>query len=317
MVVYRHVEHQVADVFVYLILPLMVAGTLYWVTRTDRLRGLLAALPVLYVLWLPNMEQTPMHIIPVQVDIMVKATTASLMAIAVMAIVRIGDWRLGLWIILASNLVVGLQFSYVGIYHGATLPFTADGPSVAEVVKRFIPQYLAACSILFGPLFARMFRRAGRHSGVAGAIGYHLALLGVLVLIAANLLALMFGLGGYSDFAVGRTYQRLGWLIYLGLGGYGVGLLLLYRAAKRYGLLPNVVDVVLMAMLPMAIPLTFVLPFIGSTQPVSPLYGVPMLWVIPEPLILVFGVIWLLLCAWLVNRERDAPAPPASLPQPG
>ncbi len=313
MVVYGRSEYQVQEVILYLILPLMMAVMLYWVTRTDRLRGLLAALPILYFLWLPNMEQTPRHIIPDQLEILIKAASTVLVVMAVMALVRLRDWRKGYWIVLGTILLVGLQFAYVGIYHGGTLPFIAPGPSLVEVVKSFIPQYLAACSILLGPLFARMFRETGRRSGTAGKIGYHLALLGLLLIIAVNLLGLMIGTTDAPGYAVGLTYTRLGWLIYSALVVYIAGLLLLYLAAWRSGVLPGVVEMVLLALLPMAIPLMFVLPFITWKWPVSRLYGVPALWVIPETMILAAGLIWLLLSSWLVTRKKEMPSLPVVL----
>jgi hypothetical protein len=313
MGVYGRSDYRVQDVILYLILPMMIALMLYWVTRTDRLRGLLAALPILYYLWLPNMEQTPRHIIPDQVEILIKVTSMVLVTIAVVAMMRIRDWRTAYWIILATILVVGLQFAYVGIYHGGTLPFTAPGPSLVEVVKNFIPQYLAACSILLGPLFARMFRRTGRRSGTVGIIGYHLALLALLLIIAVNLLGLMIGTSSDMIFSEGGAYTRLGWLIYSAVLGYLVGLVILYWAAWRSSVMPDVIEMVLLAILPMAIPLMFVLPFITSKWPVSQLYGIPALWVIPETMILAAGLIWLLFSSWLVTHKREVPASPVVL----
>ena len=44
------------DAFIYIWMPLFVAVLLYAVSRLHPLRGLLAALPVIYLLWIPNME---------------------------------------------------------------------------------------------------------------------------------------------------------------------------------------------------------------------------------------------------------------------
>lgn len=311
--VFGHSEYLSQEVTIYLIIPMMIAVLLYWVTRTDRLRGLLAALPILYFLWFANLEQTPNHIIPGDVEMLVKTTSTLLITMAVMAMVRIREWRTGYWIILGTILLVGLQYAYVGIYHGGTLPFTASGPSLTEVVKSFIPQFLVVCSITLGPLFAWMFRKIGRRSGTFGKIGYHLALLGLLLLIAINLLGLMIGTTNMPSPIMDLTYTRLGWLVYSAFIVYVVGLIMFYVTAWLSGVLTDVLEIVLLGLLPMAIPLLFVLPFITWKWPVSRLYGIPTLWVIPDEVSLAAGIVWLLLSSWLVTRKGDVPSSPVIL----
>jgi hypothetical protein len=300
-----------AEVFTYLFLPLAIAGVLYWVTRLDRLRGLLAGLPVMYFLWLPNME-----FVPDTIELPIKAISTAIVVATVMVVVRNGSWRTALLLILGANLVVGLQFAYAGIYHGGSLPFVAPGPSAVEVVKSFIPQYLATCAILLGPLLAVKFRRLGRCSGTAGKIGYHLALLGLLLIFAANLVGLM--QGTTADFSNGLlSEQTLKWALYAALGIYGAGLLLLFWAARQAETLPDALETGLMAALPMGIPLALAMPFISWAQPVSPLYGIPLLFVLPEALVLACGLIWLLLCVWFIIRRPEATAPASVLVQAG
>jgi hypothetical protein len=67
----------------------------------------------------------------------------------------------------------------------------------------------------------------------------------------------------------------------------------------------------------MALPLTFALPFITSTSPVSYVYGVALLWDLPQSLVLGAGLVWLALTAWLVTRSPAAPAPTVAVPQTG
>lgn len=306
-------EYLSQEVILYLVIPMMIAALLYSVTRTDRLRGMLAALPILFYLWLPNMEQTPNHIIPGSVVLLVKTTSTLLITMAVMAIVRIRDWRAGYWIILGTILLVGMQYAYVGIYHGGTLPFTASGPSLVEVVKSFIPQYLAVCAILLGPLFGWMFRKTGRRSGSTGKIGYHLALLGLLLIIAVNLLALMFGANDMPGPVLNLTYSWLVRLVYVAILVYLLGLVLFYLAAWRFDVLPDIPEMILLGLLPMAIPLMFVMPFITWKWPVSQLYGIPVLWVIPDGVSLAAGLVWLLLSSWLVTRKQDVSSSPVFL----
>ncbi len=296
---------QVGEAVLYLALPLFIAVALYWVVRLDRLRGLLAAIPIVFYLWLPNME-----FVPDNIEVSIKAISTIMITIAVMAIVRNGNWRTGLWIILLTNLAVGLQFSYAGIYHGGTLPFVAPGPSAVEVLKSFLPQYLAISAILLGPFLAVKFRETGRRSGPTGNIGYHLALLGLLVVFSANLFAVMQGTNDDMDSRL--TEGILRWVIYLALGGYCVGALLLFWAARKAGALPGPLEIGLMIILPLAIPLALTMPFIDWKWPISSLYGVPVVFYLPRIIVFAGGLLWLLLCIWLVTRELQTPISPAA-----
>jgi hypothetical protein len=290
----------------------LIAGLLYRISRLDRLRGILAALPILYFLWLPNLEQTPNHIIPLPIMIFVEASSAVIVALAIIAMVRLRDWRIGFWIALAAFLAVGLQYSYVGIYYGGALPNVAPGPSPVEVVKSFLPQYFAAFSILVGPLFARLFRGIGRSSGAAGKVGYHLALLALLAIITASLVGLGIRVGDFFG-DPGPTFIVLEWVISLGLAGYAVSLGVLYLSARRSGALPDAIGLVLLAILPMAMPLTMMSPFNFATQPVTQLYGFPVVRALPGAVVLGAGLTWLLLSAWLVTRRQGTPTLPAAI----
>jgi hypothetical protein len=158
-----------------------------------------------------------------------------------------------------------------------------------------------------------MFRKTGRRSGSTGKIGYHLALLGLLLIIAVNLLALMFGANDMPGPVLNLTYSWLVRLVYVAILVYLLGLVLLYRAAWRSGVLPDIPGLILLGILPMAIPLIFVMPFITWKWPVSQLYGIPALWVIPDGVSLAAGLVWLLLSSWLVTRKREAPISPVVL----
>ena len=291
---------------------LLIAGLLYRISRLDRLRGILAALPILYFLWLPNMEQTPNHMIPLPIMIFVEAGSAVIVALAVIAMVRLRDWRMGFWIALATFLAVGLQYSYMGIYYGGALPNVAPGPSPVEVVKSFLPQYFAAFSILVGPLFATLFREIGRSNGTGGKVGYHLALLALLAIITASLVGLGIRVGDFFG-DPGSTFMALGWVIRVALVGYAVSLGVLYLSARRCGALPDAIGMVLLAVLPMAMPLTMMSPFVFATRPLTQLYGFPAVLALPGAVVLGAGLAWLLLSAWLVTRRHETPTLPAAI----
>ena len=285
----------------FVVLPLIVAVLLYSVTRASPLRGLLTVLPVLYLLWLTNMES-----VPVPIKAAVKIPSIALICLATAYLLRQGNWRSGLYAVLAMNLAVGVLFSYAGIYHGGTLPNAAPGPNLVEVARSLIPQYLAGGAILLGPLFAWKIRQAGLSGGRFGRLSYHLALDGLLLVILANLVGLMQVMESSSASSANSNRSVLMPAILLGLGFYLVGLFFLYRDIRSARSAAGWAKRLLLTILPLAIPVTFMLPFITWKWPVSDLYGIPLLWVLPHTLSLSIGLVWLALSVWVVTQAQAA-----------
>jgi hypothetical protein len=113
------------ELLFYFIVPVSVAVLLYAVTRLDRRRGLLAAFPLLYFLWSPNLE-----FVADPIEVAIKIASTILISLAVIALMRQADWRVGLYAVLLANLGVGFLYSYAGIFYGGMLPFSAPGPSL-------------------------------------------------------------------------------------------------------------------------------------------------------------------------------------------
>jgi hypothetical protein len=63
---------------------------------------------------------------------------------------------------------------------------------------------------------------------------------------------------------------------------------------------------VLLLVLPLGIPVVLALTFITFTQPVSSLYGIPLLWVIPHAVSLSLGLVWLALSVWVITRGEGS-----------
>jgi hypothetical protein len=282
----------------YVWIPLLIAVLLYLVTRLDPLKGLLAALPVIYLLWQTNME-----FVPDGIELAIKVPSIALVCLTIGFILRRGDWRTGLYAILLMNLSVGALFAYAGIYHGGTLPFTAPGPNLVEVLRSLIPQYLATSAILLGPLFAWRFRQVGIKGGRGGKIAYHIALTGLLVVIMANLSSLALTMDTNSLSPASNLMAT--WII-VGLGIYLVGVVWLLRYQTFPGTVPGWAEVILLPLLPLGIPVILMLPFITWKWPISNLYGIPLLWTFPHYLSLSLGLIWLGLSIWVVTRRGEA-----------
>jgi hypothetical protein len=294
------------DVVTYIMIPLTVAVLLYAVTLLDPERGLLAALPVIYLLWQFNME-----FVPDLIELAIKTLSVTLICLAIVFVLQRHDWRASLYAVLAMNLAVGALFAYAGTYHGGTLPFVAPGPNLVEVARSLVPQFLATSAILLGPLFAWKFRQLGRSVGRGGKIAYHLALAGLLLVILANLAALMLTLPAPSASQATLAGRSMTPLIVLGVATYLVSVLWLYRHEPSLGTASTWAERLLLLTLPLAIPLAFMLIFISSRWPVSNLYGVPLLWELPHAVSLSLGLVWLALSAWVVTREGETSIPRA------
>lgn len=291
------------DVIPFVVLPLLLAIVLYRVARRDRLQGLLAAAPALYLLWTPNTEFVPEYL-----KLIFYFSSILMVMAGVMAVVRLGSWRAGLGLLLVTFIAVGLQFSYLGIYHGGTLPFSAPGPSLLEVFKSFLPQYLLAGAILVGPLLARNFREIGLRCGSEGEVSYRLALSGLLALMGINLVSL---LGVFTNTLPSslRFFTILDVLALVCLALYMCGVIWLYWAAAARKKLPDLISCVLLAFLPPLLPTMFAIPFFGSPRIPSRIIGIPFLYGQPEWLVFGIGLAWLLACVWLILRMGDMALP--------
>ncbi len=293
------------ETLIYVWVPILVAVLLYSVTRLDPLRGLLAALMIIYPLWLTNME-----FVPDSIELAIKVPSIALICGAIAFVLRRGDWREGLYAILAMNLAVGALFAYAGIYYGGTLPFVAPGPNLVEVARSLIPQYLATSAILLGPLFAWKFRQVGLVGGRGGKLAYHLTLSGLLLVIMANLANLMLTLQVDAPEVSNSVSSTMAVVILLSLGIYLVGVIWLYRYNSFSRTASGWAEGILLVLLPLGIPVSLMLPFLTWKWPVSNLYGIPLLWVIPHAVSLSIGLVWLGLSVWVITRGEVAQMSP-------
>jgi hypothetical protein len=293
------------DVVMYVWMPLLVAVLLYAVTRLDPLRGLLAALMVIYLLWQTNME-----FVPDSIELTIKVPSIAMICALVVFTLRRGDWREGLFAVLAMNLAVGALFAYAGIYYGGTLPFVAPGPNPVEVARSLVPQYLATSAILLGPLFAWKFRQVGLVGGRGGKIAYHVVLGGLLLVIMANLANLMLTLQVDSPDSTSPASSTVAVVILLSLGIYLVGVIWLYRDTSFFRTAMGWTEGILLSSLPLGIPIALMLPFITWRWPVSNLYFIPLLWVLPHAISLLLGLVWLGLSVWVIARGETAQMSP-------
>ncbi len=190
-------------------IPLLLAYLLYKIACSDRLRGLLAAVPPMALIWAYFEELVPA--LPRALAwgwIFVLAFGASVMML------RTRRFTAALGLAMAVPVLGGLPFVYLGVYEGGTLPFTEPGPSLLEVWRQYLPFLAAVLSVGLGPQLAAKLRAIGRESaGSAGRIFYRIVLAGMLLGLAFTLLQLVIVTGGIARGMYILPAVRPVWLI--------------------------------------------------------------------------------------------------------
>jgi hypothetical protein len=277
-----------------LVIPLALAYLLYRAARRDVLRGLLVALPLMTMPWTYFSEFVP----PGSIALAWLWLCALAFAAAV-GMMRARSFTAALAMMLAVPLLGGFPFAWLGVYQGGTLPFSADGPSLIEVMRQYLPFAAGMIAVGLGPQLAVHLRAIDRTGGGHNP-AYRLVLGGVLL----ALMIVVMGYAFYSSSVVGRlaqlllTLQRTG--IVLASGLYLAGFLLLVRAGQRNGLFSAQPDAA-----PRLAALFALLPGV----PLALYCAIPDIY--PQWLInpwLVYAVVyaWVLSAAWLVRAGLPA-----------
>ncbi|MCJ7661905.1 MAG: hypothetical protein MUO67_22395 [Anaerolineales bacterium] len=141
-----------------LIWLVLTAAVFFWMTRRDWLSGLLVLLPVV-----------PMFFTFIGLD-GVKGTVPEglyfiavglLMMLVVIAIVRTGNLRAGIWLVLAAFIVITLPVSYATTYHSNVPVRFAYVPTVSDMVRTFLISVIVFV-IFAAPLWSLALWTKGR-----------------------------------------------------------------------------------------------------------------------------------------------------------
>ncbi|MBN1371537.1 MAG: hypothetical protein JW987_06315 [Anaerolineaceae bacterium] len=246
---------------------LTLAFVLYHITIRDRLRGLLAAVPVVVGLWIINLEFVPDG--PEGINWLVTSLLAGLIC---MAVLRLNRPDHGLILVACMAALVGLPYSYLGIYMGGTLHFSEPGPNLRAVLSSFAPQFGVTAALAIGPQLAVTLRETGRRSGAGGKLAYRAALLGLLLSMAVAVLVLISSTsdqGRYLDARYPFYRAAIQITFLLGLLLFALGYFLLLSAVHRSPRpLPGAWAEVLLFVSALCVPfmLSFYLYPIGLTQ---------------------------------------------------
>jgi len=207
-----------------LLLPLILAYLLYKIASRDRLRGLLAAIPPMAILWLYFLEFVP----TLQKSLawgwmFLLAFTATVMML------RTRRFSVALGLAMAIPVLGGFPFVYLGVYMGGTLPFSEPGPSLLEVFRQYLPFLAMVLTIVLGPQLAVKLRAVGLKSAkMGGKIYYRLALGGILLGLAMTLVQWVIST---TDISIPQKVMQLSFITSLML--YLVGFVLLAWSVKR------------------------------------------------------------------------------------
>jgi len=278
---------EVSALLIQVIIPLGIAYLLYRITRHDRIRGLLAAMPLMMVVWTIYLE-----FVSDKLEGVSWVACWLLAGLAAMAILRLNRLESALALTLGTMLLVGFPYTYLGIYYGGALPFSEPGPSLVAVFKTYVPTLALCCSLALGPLLARIFRDLALRSSPYDGWAYRLTLFGLLLVLVDVVTA------SYITTNDERVLGPIPSLtsapasdIYLGLLAYITGFLLVARTALRSGTLRIDLTALLLFLMPLGVPMAL-------------LFGLPnhifQLPALPTPLFFTLELGWMVLATGLV-----------------
>jgi len=220
------------------------------------------------------------------------------------AIVRLNNVRIGLWLILGASLLTGLLAAYARTYWHNLPPEYSEPPTLAALAGLFAPQLLAGSTLVIGPLLLWGLWEIGKRSGRAGMLGYRLALGGLVLNLFGNL-----GYFWQSTAIVGPGQPWFNVVVYLGLFLSIVGALWLGVASRRSKVPLDLATLALLVLVPSALPLMWMLPtwFGFRIIPAGLSFGLYNLDDIYKYEVYAIGLVWLVLGSWLVTRLSAVP----------
>ena len=300
--------YRIQELMLYVQLPLALAILVVVVGKNDRIRGLLATLPILLLLWMVSLEFT------IQMYRNLVTLLAWLLAgLAAALILRKGSVSQGMWLALGLNLFVGLLYSWARTFHNnIPLEHISAPPTYSEFISRALTGFLSLSTLLLAPLLVWVFRQIGLQSGKRGMVAYRVALAGLFIELTgylgsfwwqASMDPSLYYVSGSFPWVWGVWIRAL---TYLGMLVYLAGMALLAVAASQRKVLPGRLDFILLALIPLALPLMGTAPllFNFSTNPPSMPYEIGGLRSIPIALVYVLGTLWILVGCWLAARRR-------------
>ena len=286
--------------FLMVVGPVTLAVALYKVAQRDRLKEVLIALPVMTLMWGALLE-----FFSPQVYILLRLWGWTLTAAVAVIIVRRDNWRLGVWLFLALNLLVGLAAAYAFVYWNNIPLQHAPDRTGFEVLKFLVPQLLTFSTLILGPLLVWMLWDLGKRSGPMGVPGFQLIFWGLLIVMICigtmvflresrnHMLVYRFRVTGVSLCAAGAALGALASIL---------GSLVLGLAAFINKTISRPLTIILLVTVPLGLPWVFSIFY--------NLYGMGF-WLFdplkdsPAGFGSIIVLVWILLAAWLVTHRHE------------
>jgi len=300
LAVFQFGESTLGDVILGILLfalfPIGMAIFFYLVARKDHIKGLLLALPFMAIFWFVFLE-----FVSNRLELLLTLLAFLFSGLVALVIVRLGDWKLGIWLALGLTLISGLGASFAYFYHVEYPPgvnFSPPPANLSSFADFYFPQLLGSTTLILGPLLLWWLWQLGKRSGHMGVLGYNLIFIGMLLILMSNIGN--FWLVTQSQLWVYRRYAGSGFA-YGGLLGILLvitGSLLLVLAAWYNQTIQSRFMLAWLVLSSLSMPWVFVLIYVA--------FGMPNSWVATiEPykfLVYGAGILWVTLTSWLVTH---------------
>ncbi len=306
-----------------------LALLLYRLMLKDPLKGILAALPLMNLFWLPHLEFVP----EIRKGIVILVTW-SVIALVSMLIMRLRRVDAAVGLALLSTFLVAFPYTYAANYLRV---YSSDAPAAviahqadfSDLTYYFAPTLVGSFALLLGPLLASELWKLSKGAGKAGRIGFRLAFSGLFLSLIGNLAAMWFyengkfslwyraipgsGWQSWSDFLY--FLNRLSPVFFAGLAYFGmalyiIGSLWVVTASRRVLGIPTLLVSILLVLVPTLLPVFAMYPAWFGLVKVPP--QVPFGFLHPERfryLAYLVGLITLGVAGWLAasldQKETD------------
>lgn len=290
----RGFEYNMEGAAVNVISPLIFAFFLYSVARRDRVKGLLAAMPLTLIVWLPYMESTPRTIIDPVAKGIVMLVSWLLLGFAAAYTVRSRRPGVSLWLALLPLFIGGPVIVWLAVYQGGVLPYAENGPSLAAVAQFYLRTLLITASFLLAPQLAINLRAFSQRISAKAVWFYRVGMAGMLLAFAGSLnYARQTYNAANQSFSINPDPLSSGLLF----GGYALFLLsfalILFAALRQpedFSLPELAASFILIGLVPVIL-------FLGTPMRMyAPL--------VPLPLLISAALAWIGASGWMAAKQR-------------
>jgi hypothetical protein len=187
-----------------------LALLLYRLMCKDPIKGILAALPLMNLFWLPHLE-----FVPELRKGIVLLVTWLIIALVSMLIMKLGRASAAVGLVLLATFLVALPYTYAANYLRV---FSPDTPAevighradFSDLTSYFAPTLVGCFALLLGPLLLYELWKLSKGPGIARRIGFRLAFSGLFLSLIGNLSSMWF----YENGKYALWYQAIpgsGW----------------------------------------------------------------------------------------------------------